>query len=431
MLTTDVQTHEIPNIYRRFAEIVGDSHWTKCVSQCKEAIRGNDFLREYMEQEYEIAYQLSRLGDLIGRYGALPIDQYEQRSLYPASSFATQILSLMDASTKVEAEKLRRRVHGALKNPADMRGLRLELSAATHFVRRGKQISWPETTGEGTFDILVSAPPTYPPLEVECKSIADDKGRKIHKKEVLDFLNLLKPNLKSTITGLTTGLSVVLTLPGRLPTTHRERLALAKALGRAAFAGNSCTLADGSTVRVTDFDVSRIGDLPNYRHPSELRQIIDGVTGTDNRQTIIIGTARGGALAIAIQSKQDDNLFKALFDTLSDAAARQLTKKRAGLLYTGFDGLNGEQLLSIAQQDQNPSEPPSGLRVAVSQFLSSTSREHVVGVGFVSRSSLRPVQDGLVESSGGTAYYFPRRESPFWSESFSGMFTWDTKASRT
>jgi len=422
MLVTDIHTHEIPNIYRRFSKIVGDIHWKKCVSQCKDAIKGNGFLREYMEQEYDIAYQLTHLGDLIDRYGTIPIGQFEQRRLYPAASFAAQTLSLMEAATRVEAEKLRRRIHGALKNPDDMRGLRLELGAATHFALRGKQISWPETTGEGPFDILVSDP-HHASLEVECKSISDDKGRKIHKKDVLDFLNLLKPYLKPTTVGLMTGLSVVLTLPGRLPTTYQARLALAKALGQAVFSGNSCTLSDGSTVRINDFDVSRLGDVPRHRHPEELRQAIDGVTGTDNRQAVVIGTSRGGALAIAIQSAQDDILLKAVFDTLSDAASRQLTKTRAGLLYTGFEGLDGEQLISIALQDQEPSQPPTGLRLAVNRFLSSTSRDHVVGVGFFSRTALRPVQDGLVESSGGTAYYFPKRESAFWSESFSGMFT--------
>jgi hypothetical protein len=49
------------------------------------------------------------------------------------------------------------------------------------------------------------------------------------------------------------------------------------------------------------------------------------------------------------------------------------------------------------------------------------NRDHVVGVGFLSRSVLRPVADGTVDS-GGTVYYFPRRESPFWHDDFSGQF---------
>ena len=38
-----------------------------------------------------------------------------------------------------------------------------------------------------------------------------DKGRKIHKREVLDFYRLPLPHMQSTIKGLGTGLSAVLT----------------------------------------------------------------------------------------------------------------------------------------------------------------------------------------------------------------------------
>jgi len=87
----------------------------------------------------------------------------------------------------------------------------------------------------------------------------------------------------------------------------------------------------------------------------------------------------------------------------------------------GFDGLDSEQLLSIARQDNDPQFPPTGLKIKVSRFLSSHNRDHVVGVSFLSRSVLRLVADGIVDS-GGTAYYFPRRESPFWHDDFSGQF---------
>lgn len=421
MLITELHTRHIADTYRRFASTIGDAHWKKCVNQCKQAIKGNEFLREHFEYEHAIAYQLNRLGEMIERYGTVPLEHKDLNNLYPASSFAAQVLSLMDAGSKENAEKLRRRVHGAFKKPADIRGLRLELAAATHFARRGKRVSWPETTGIGTFDLLVEED-NHPPLEVECKSIANDKGRKIHKVEMLEFFALLKPYLQSTTKGLTQGLSVVLTVPGRLPSIYKDRLTLAKALGRAVFEGNSCTLAGGSTVRITDFNVAQLGDVQNIGHPRELRQAIDGVTGTNNRHSVLIATAVGGALALTLQSARDDSLLKSVFDTLSDAA-RQLSATRAGMLFTGFEGLGGEELHSVAMQDEDAVQSPTALRLAASQFLSSPARDHVIGVGFVSRSVLQPIGTESV-SYGGTAYYFPKRGSSFWSECFSGMFNW-------
>jgi hypothetical protein len=421
MLALDVDTSQIAEIYSRFASVVGERHWCNRVQQCKQAIKGNVFLREHLTRENDIAFQLDRLGKLAQRFGRIPLAEADNSALYPAVSLAAQALSLMDATTKEHAERFRRRIHGALRNPADMRGLRLELTAATHFARRGRRISWPETTGLATFDLLVEGA-GHEPLEVECKSIGEDKGRRIRRQEVIEFVALLSPHLRSTTAGLGKGLSVVLTLPDRLPSMHKDRVELAKALGRAIFAGFDCNLSNGSDVRITEFDASQLGDAPLVPH-RELRATLDAISGTDNRSAVVIGTQAGGTLALTIQSQCDDALITAVFKTLSDAAKRQLTGSRAGMLFTGFDGLDGEQLLSVAAQDQDPSMLPTALRMAVSQFLSSNTRDHVIGVGFVSRSALLPVKNGLIES-GGTAYYFPKRESAFWSDGFSGMFEW-------
>ena len=214
-----------------------------------------------------------------------------------------------------------------------------------------------------------------------------------------------------------------MTVPDRLPISYKERVALAKELGRAVFAGSDCSLANGSSVRIADFDIiSQLGNVPT-QGCQELRATIDGITGTDNRSAVIIGTHSGGALALVIQSQRDDNLLISVFNTLSDAAKNQLTRSRAGMLFVSFDGLASDQLFSIAEQDQDPAQRPTALRVAVSDFLSSPARDHVIGVGFVSRNAIQPVQHGLVES-GGPAYYFPKRESLFWSEGFCGMFDW-------
>ncbi|KGX47875.1 hypothetical protein Y600_5984 [Burkholderia pseudomallei MSHR3709] len=354
----------------------------------------------------------------------MPLAEAENHNVYPALALVVQTLSVLDASEKDDAERFCRRLHGAFKNPADMRGLRLELVAATHFLRRGSRISWPETTGTGTFDLLVEGD-GHAPLEVECKSIGEDKGRRIHRRELIDFVALLKPHLRSTTSGLRGGLSVVVTVPDRLPSSHRERVDFAKELGRIIFAGSDCSLADGTTVRLTDFEVAQL-TTSRQPDPRELRATVDAISGTNNRSAIVIGTREGGMLALTIQSRRDDALMTSVFDTLRDAAKRQLTGSRAGMLLTGLDGLDGEQLRSIAAQDQDSSQQPTALRVAVSQFLSSDTRNHIVGVGFVSRSALRPLASGLVES-GGTAYYFPKRESSFWCDGYSGMFAWSSR----
>lgn len=97
------------------------------------------------------------------------------------------------------------------------------------------------------------------------------------------------------------------------------------------------------------------------------------------------------------------------------------------MLFVGFHGVDAEQMLSVGAQDQDPSQTPTALRVAVSRFLTSSDRDHIIGVAFASESGLHPARDGSFDS-GGTAYYFPKRESSFWSDDFNGMFTWSAPA---
>lgn len=427
MLATDLHIERIPDLYRRFAAEVGESAWRRVAAECRREIRGNSFLRDYLAREYAVVFQLDRISDLLQHYGTLPQSVKELRTLYPAAALLAQVLSLTDSWTPTNAERLRRRVCGALKNPNDMRGLRLELSVATHFSHRGWTVRWPETLdiADETFDLIVETTGVSP-MEVECKSIGDDKGRKIQRRDVLDFYKLLNPHLKSTIQGLARGLSVVVTLPGRLPNAYRAREVLARALGQNIFRGVNCVLPDGTDIRISDFDAGLLGLTPEKKQPHELRQVIDGVTATRNCQAVLVGTAAGGVLALAIQSTKDDLFLKATFDTLSDAASRQLTGRRAGMLVAAFDGLEGKQLLEVARDDQDTQSVPSALQVRASKFLSSTNREFIVGLAFFSRTGLLPADDGMVDATSGTAYYFPKRDSPLWHDSYSGLFAQKT-----
>ena len=421
LLRTELDTAEIPELYLRFANVIDDKHWKNRVSLLKSAIRGNRFLKDYLHAENSIAFALDRCRDIVAKNGDIAQAETDNQELYPTIGFVVQVLSMMDISSRVEAERIRRRVHGALNNPDDMRALRLELIAATHFARRGHKIVWPEMCGLGTFDLLVESLGSAG-LEIECKSISDDKGRKVHRHEVLEFYNLLWPHLAQTRKTLNVGLSVVLTVPGRLPTQHKDRVALAKNISRQILNGQSAKLDDGSYIRVSEFDASDLSHLVSNKRPRMARDAIDNLTKTQNREAMIIGTEAGGALMLTVQSAAPDTLLDSVFDILSSAAKKQVTGTRPAILFVGFHGLHAEQLLSIAHQDNDSTQQPTALHPGINKFLSGPNRDHVVGVGFLSRSALLPVSHSSLDS-GGSAYFFPKRESSHWHDDFSGLFS--------
>ncbi|MGB8339402.1 MAG: hypothetical protein WCD07_07955 [Burkholderiales bacterium] len=153
MLKVEIHTEEIPTIFARFRDVIDESHWKKRVSLIKSEIRGNHFLRDYLIENNYIAYAFERFSELETRYGQIPPDEIENRKLYPAISMAAQVLSIIERSSTVQANKLVRRIHGAFKNPEDMRAFQFELRAATHFLMRGHALIWPEMEGSGSSSV--------------------------------------------------------------------------------------------------------------------------------------------------------------------------------------------------------------------------------------------------------------------------------------
>lgn len=112
-----------------------------------------------------------------------------------------------------------------------MHGLRLELQATTHFTRRGHRVSWHRASEAGTFDLLVEdLGPSG--LEVECKSISENKGRRVHRPDALEFWGSLWKDVAGAAQSLRSGLAVVLTVPYRLPDDAAERVGLADSAPR-------------------------------------------------------------------------------------------------------------------------------------------------------------------------------------------------------
>ena len=150
--------------------------------------------------------------------------------------------------------------------------------------------------------------------------------------------------------------------------------------------------------------------------------MIESVTGTTNRQAMVTGLRGGGVVTCVIQSKQDDSLFDAIQKTTKRAAVKQLTGNRPGLILLEFGGMSPEGMESLAEHDNVPGNAPTGLRQWASEFLSNcTDRDHIVGIGFLSRGTTRRPSSNVVTSSG-SAYVFPRRNSSQWNDAFSGLF---------
>ncbi|MDM0066700.1 hypothetical protein [Variovorax sp. J31P207] len=376
----------------------------------------NRFLVDYLRSEYAIAYQLDRLRKLVAAYGTVPHEACNDPSIFPSLGFAAQVLEVLKRSTVKQAKAFVKRVRGAFSRSEEMHGLRLELQAATHFSRRGQRVAWHRVNNGGSFDLLIE---DLGPggLEVECKSISSNKGRRIHRRDALEFWGELWGEVAGVAQNLRWGLAVVLVVPNRLPVNGEERAALAREVVARIVVGSGATLGGGAEVRIEPFDPAKI-DAAKNKSREEWRKAVDAATGTVNREAVVYGTPAGGMLAFVMQSAIEDDVLDQVFATLDDSAARQFTHNRGALFWVALQGMDADQLLSLHEQDSRPADQPTALRLGVGNFL-NRAPDHIVGVVFGSRNGLFPAVDGSTDS-GGATNFFLKEGSPLWHASFRG-----------
>jgi len=325
-------------MYRRLATAIGAEHWQGAVARQEDAIRVNHFLGDYLRSEYAIAYQLDRLRKLVGRFGTVPHEACSDPGIFPSLAFAAQVLRVLELSSAKHAKAFVRRVRTAFSSSKEMHGLRLELQAATHFARRGHRVVWHRVKNEGSFDLLIDdLGPSG--LEVECKSISENKGRRIHRRAALEFWGELWKDVASVAQNLRSGLAIVLTVPYRLPDDAGEIAALKREVVTRILAGSGATLGKCAEVRIEPFDPARI-EAAKVQSRNELRKAIDLATGTSNREAVVYGTPAGGMLAFVMQSAGEDDVLDQVFATLEDSAARQFTCKRGALFWVALQGID-------------------------------------------------------------------------------------------
>ncbi|AQV99259.1 hypothetical protein BJN34_35885 (plasmid) [Cupriavidus necator] len=426
MLVTDIHDGAASVYFQQFVTLVGEEHWCQPVEKWAAHTQHNTFLREHYQSANALTFGLSRCSELVCRYGTLPPALVKEHGLQFPVAFMAQVLSLHAGMPLPMRNGFLGRVRNALRNSDEMRGLRLEMAAATHFLRRGHRLAWPELapdangTNGKVFDLLVEDLGSAG-LEIECKAVSHDKGRALKQEAVATFSAALRSELEAMSTNLRGGLSVVVTVPKQLPSTPVGQAALARHIRLAILSNQSKTIEDGVVVRIEQFDLARLGDAPTMTNGVPAREVIDALTRTRNRPVLAMGRPGIGALLLVVQSAKEDSLLDAI-EATARGARHQLSGRRPGLVLLGFDGIEAAQLADIARQDQTSGQPRTILAQAADRVLAGAGREHMVAVGFLSNTQAQTTEMSGAISYGGSAYHFFNRNSPHWHADFAGMF---------
>lgn len=431
MLSRDLEQATIPDVLARFGQIVGEHVWLEQAAKVADEIEAHPELGEPLLDENRIVFALTECSAAArNNRDRLPLEMTHQPQYLEAFVFAWRVVQLAEAARRLTNKRYSifvKRVREALRSPHMIKAMQMEATIATHFVSAGCRVLFPEIgAGSETFDLLVEdlGPKG---LEIECKVVTANKGRKIHVAESRELLTLLvaQPCVQLAAARGIRGLAIRVTVPQRLP-DRAQWDQLCRDVARVVLGGRSNQLPDGTLVRLFDFDPAILGklDIP----PSPLmRKSIEEITGAENRHCMFFRPREnaGGIVALVLDSEQPDSMLYELFQTFEDSAGRQLTGKRAGALFATFEGIDAQQLAELGSEGARTGQH-SVLAWRASEFLEKTEFPYVVGVGFLSEADYSSPQ----AASSGTAFWIPKPVSTYWHPSFSGIFGPDPRTPR-
>lgn len=428
MLSPELHQDKIPDIFQRFSEAIDEMNWINRATVVRAEIESKPHLREVLLEQNRVVLTLEECSQAAARHGGrLPWLLTSENRLIEAFVFAWQAVQLLDAARTINNKRARilaSRLIEAIREPRMLQAMQLEAQVAIHFIVAGRRVVFPELgSGRENFDLLVEdiGPKG---LEIECKFVTHDKGRKIHRIEARDCLDRLQATegIQLAARKHGRGLGMRITVPGKLPA--KELLDdFCRGVSDVLISGKSGELSDGTRVQMVDFSPSVLGPLTRPVS-SQTLEAVNQILGKHNAHSMIFAAngAKHGVVVVILESAQPDSMLHELFSTYCESAGRQLTGTRPGALFSIFEGLGSDQLASITK-DEGKNGNYSALAWKASAFLQRSEYPHVVGVGFLSE----PDYSTHETAASGLAYWIPKPISPMWSNDFSGLFGRDPR----
>ncbi|WP_454868049.1 hypothetical protein [Pseudomonas farris] len=391
-MLTSLRQDDFPTIYKRMVALFPGKPWLKRVSDLQHQIIANPIAKGRLRQVNQVAYGLASFDDL----GLSSVHAQDWELVKTAMCFAGQVLSIIESDTPDRARRFAARVHGALRNPDDMRGMQFELSLATHLFRQGCAIQWMEEHGGGdTFDMLVDIPGVGA-IELECKTLSSDKGDAIPHDVAIEFINRLIPCFEKSLPAVSSclfGIEVV--FEGRVPSSVSEQMALSTQVGD-AIARQDHSVSGLCRIELNALDLRT---LPDEIGEAELTVCLDQMIGTEQSHQVIKVLCNGSFLAVRMRSTLPNTLELKINAIAKKAIRKQMTGKRPGYLVIRIEGHTGESLVHMAENEEN------ALAILATKLLRNPQHTHLAGVVFVSAPALNRLTE-TTESGQSHTYIF-------------------------
>lgn len=209
-------------------------------------------------------------------------------------------------------------------------------------------------------------------VEVECKSFSVDKGRKVTGSALRNLVHRCQSVLAGALVGAERA-ALLIEAKGRFPEDVESHTGIAEAC--ATSIRERRERAPSPAIRVAPLP----RDFPDPRAaPRELKAWARHAAGGRNVRVALMSPDGDALLVLVAASRAADRIARAIKEELVEAADKQLSRGRPGLVAVLLEGVRETELVDLATD--------SGLRDATLRVLTKEGRGHLRGVVYFADS---------------------------------------------
>jgi hypothetical protein len=389
-LQTDIAPSALPALVCQVANIAGWQVWKNRVQALMSLAKDNPLWLNVVAERHSLEMAFCEARQHIKSIGrcAWPPRTAEEYRLY---CFVANIARVHEKLGEAGKARLSGQIRSGLEKEFGLGPLDFEMKIAAHLMSRGFDVDFHDLEiGDGGYDFLATSGGSK--IEVECKHISADIGRKIHRHKFYTLAGLLSLIMSRAVEGKQGGIHLRVDLPDRLHGSKEQQQAVASQI-QIALTDETDLENETCRISIERFDISN--SLFSAERGTALtdddRKEFCNDRGLESGHTLFRWTPGKTAIVVSFKSRKEDIVLAKILERLKKDAKRQLTGQLPALICVHMADLTEKQLLAIAEDDK--SETPTGIKIVLSTLL--RERPHVHTVALMTDGSIRVEQNQI------------------------------------
>lgn len=367
-------TNEIEYLITTFKKII---EWKTLETRLNDLNRQSQGVHSfYIKDRFHIELTLLEIFKYYKNTGRYPWSASPAQ--HKAYSFITMVVKVYEQLSNKGKIRLKGMLRNSLNKDYGFNPLAFEMLVATNLMQSGFDVDFTDLEGKERFDFLATK--NGKSLEVECKFISADIGRKIHQKKLHDLASHLQKTIDSHRKNTRENILVSIELEDRLNQEQINKILpnLPKALNNL----NTLVQLKDLSIRAENFSEQ---ESP-FRHEvniDNLRKFVKSKLKIENPHAFISYNPNHNAFVLSANSKRPDQVLETIFSKLLEDSKSQLSKQRPSLVCAFLADITEEQLLLMHKEQKQKN---IGLQIISNKILER--RPHVHTLAFMAEGSV-------------------------------------------